>query len=159
MGFLGGYAGEEGFNSGTGFYLWNLATEIPPFAEMNVVVYLASALAALAALAAAIVFRRDRPDRAVAGAALLAAAFMVLLSPHYPWYFAWLVVFACLVPAVSLLWLTTAGFLLYLVPVGSHIVADSHRVAVETILYAPFTALALLDLYCRGTRLRGGVGR
>ena len=30
--------------------------------------------------------------------ALLAGLFMLFLSPHYPWYFAWLLVFATLLP-------------------------------------------------------------
>jgi len=42
---------------------------------------------------------------------------MVLVSPHYPWYFAWLIVFACFTRSLALLWLTTGCLLLYLVPV------------------------------------------
>jgi hypothetical protein len=72
---------------------------------------------------------------------------MVLVSPHYPWYFAWLIVFACLIRSVALLWLSTACLLLYLVPVESHIVRDAHRLAVETMIYAPFAALAVMDLW------------
>jgi hypothetical protein len=71
---------------------------------------------------------------------------MVLLSPHYPWYFAWLLVFACLAPLPSLLWLTAASLLLYLVPVGSQLVRDHHRVLVEGVMYGPFAALAAFDL-------------
>jgi hypothetical protein len=72
---------------------------------------------------------------------------VVLVSPHYPWYFAWLIVFACFVPSFALLWLTTACLLLYLVPVESHVARDAYRVAVESIIYGPFAALAVADLW------------
>jgi alpha-1,6-mannosyltransferase len=153
FGFLGGYAGEEGFDrSGAGFYLWNLATAILPLRQTSVLFYFAFAAALLAGLAVLTMLAKPFSDRAVCGAALLATGFTVLLSPHYPWYFTWLVPFACLLPWLSLLWLTLASFLLYLVPVGSHIVADSHRLVVETALYAPFAALAFYDLSRRRAR-------
>jgi alpha-1,6-mannosyltransferase len=159
LGFLGSYAGEEGFDrGGAGFYLWNLAAALPPLAGVGPVFYLAVAAALLAALAGSVIAGRQ-PDRDFVGAALLATALMVLLSPHYAWYFAWLVAFACLVPWRSLLWLTVASFLLYLVPVGSHIVVDSHRLAVESVLYAPFAALACRDFSRRRGRLLKGVDR
>ena len=70
----------------------------------------------LAALAARVAFRRAGSDADIDGAALLAAAFTVLLTPHYPWYFSWLVVFPCLVASPALVWLTATSFLLYLLP-------------------------------------------
>ncbi|HVB15267.1 MAG TPA: hypothetical protein VNF04_01915, partial [Stellaceae bacterium] len=84
-------------------------------------------------------------DDVALAAALLAAAFILLLSPHYPWYFAWLIVFACLVRSAALLWLTLASFLLYLVPVGSQLTWDRYRFAVESVLYVPFLVLAAHD--------------
>ena len=81
----------------------------------------------------------------LANAVLPLAGAPVLLSPHYPWYFAWLVVFACLLPCFSLLWLTIAVFLLYLVPVGSQLVRDSSRLIVESIIYLPFAVLAAIE--------------
>src|SRR5204862_2408317 len=65
----------------------------------------------------------------------------------YPWYFAWLIVFACFIRSVALLWLTTACLLLYLVPVGLHIVRDDYRLAVESMIYGPFAALAAIGLW------------
>jgi hypothetical protein len=82
---------------------------------------------------------------------------MVLLSPHYPWVYAWIVAFACLVPWLSPLWLTLASLLLYIIPVRAHIVVDSHRLAVETAIYPP---LAALDLErSRGSALLRPSGR
>jgi alpha-1,6-mannosyltransferase len=160
LGFLGGYAGEEGFDrGGAGFYLWDLAGAALPLAGIGAIFYIAGAAVLLLLLGAFVALAPPARDRAVAGAALLAAAFTLLLSPHYPWYFAWLVVFACLLPWISLLWLTGASFLLYLVPVGSHIVVDSLRLAVESVLYLPFAALALFDLSRARSRPPGAAER
>ena len=147
FGFLPGYLAEEGFTSGGGFYPWSVAKAFLPLGGVSDLVYLAAAACLLAGLALYVGSRRAGRD--VSGAALLAAAFIVLLSPHYPWYFAWLIVFACLTPSAALLWLTLASFLLYLVPVGSQLVRDHHRFLVESALYVPTLALAALDLWRR----------
>ena len=148
FGFLGGYAGEEGFDAGgTGFYLLGLLRQLPPFAGLSGPAYAVGAVVILVTLGAAIAFTRDTTRPPFAAAAVLATTFVVLASPHYPWYFAWLIVFACFVRSAALLWLTTVCLLLYLVPVESHIVRDAHRLAVESIIYGPFAALAVVDLW------------
>lgn len=153
LGFLPGYANEEGFASGgPGFYLWSLLQILPPFVSLPALVYVAAAAALLGALGFAVVFTRRAADADFTDAALLAGAFMFLLSPHYPWYFTWLIVFACFAPWLSILWLTNACFLLYLVPVGSQLVRSSHRLLVESVIYGPFAVLALGDLWRRRQR-------
>ncbi|HEX5454628.1 MAG TPA: glycosyltransferase 87 family protein [Stellaceae bacterium] len=151
FGFLPAYLGEEGFASGgTGFYLWAVARTMLPLGGISLLAYVGIAAALGGGLALWVARRRLDP---AAGAALIAGLFMLLLSPHYPWYFAWLVVFACLVPSAALLWLTLASFLLYLVPVGSQLVWDRPRLLVETALYLPFMMLAAADLLRRRRRL------
>lgn len=156
LGFLPGYAGEEGLTgTGRGFYLWDLLQRLPPLGGLPVVVYLAGAGAGLAGLALAVVWGSDERERDFAAAALLAGAFMLLLSPHYPWYFAWLVLFGCFAPYFSLLWLTNIVFLLYLVQVGSPLIQQGYRFLVDTIVYGPFAVLALVDLRRRRAGRRG----
>jgi alpha-1,6-mannosyltransferase len=156
FGFLPGYLAEEGFASGGGgFYLWGLVQTVLPPGAVPGFAYPIAAGFLLATLGVYIAVRRTGTDGDIVGAALLAGAFVVLLSPHYPWYFAWLIVFACLVPSASLLWLTLASFLLYLVPVGSQLVRDRHRFLIETAIYVPFLALAALDLWRRRAREQG----
>ena len=148
FGFLGGYAGEEGFDAGgTGFYLLGLLRQLPPLEGVGGRAYAVGVIAILVALGAAIVLIRDPVSSPFAAATLLATAFVVLVSPHYPWYFAWVIVFACFIRSLALLWLTTACLLLYLVPVESHIVRDAHRLVVESIIYGPFAGLAVMDLW------------
>ncbi|HEV2334370.1 MAG TPA: hypothetical protein VGS13_02620, partial [Stellaceae bacterium] len=158
FGFLGGYMAEEGFTAGgAGFYPWSVAKAVLPLGALPDIAYLATAGCVLAGLAVYLAARPAGADgevagREVYGAALLAAAAVFLISPHYPWYFVWLIVFACLVPAASLVWLTLASFLLYLVPVGSTLVRDRHRFLVESAIYVPFLALAAIDLWRRHHR-------
>ena len=148
LGFLPGHMAEEGFSGGgAGFYLWSLAKALLPIGNPPASLYIATAAAVMLALGALIVFRRRGSEFGLRGAALLAGAFVLLLSPHYPWYFAWLLVFACLLSSVSLLWLTATSFLLYLVPVGAQLVADSNRLIVESIIYVPFMALAAIEIW------------
>jgi alpha-1,6-mannosyltransferase len=148
LGFLPGHMAEEGFNSGgAGFYLWSLVKSLLPIGNPPALLYIAIAAAVMLALGAFVAFRRGVPEFDLCGAALLAGGFVLLLSPHYPWYFAWLVVFACLLSSVSLLWLTLASFLLYLVPVGAQLVADRNRLVTESIIYVPFIVLAAIELW------------
>jgi alpha-1,6-mannosyltransferase len=138
---------EEGFAGGAGFYLWSLVKLVPGLADLPDAIYLGATVVILAALAAGLTFRRGGFDGSAHGAALIAGIVMLLWSPHYAWYFAWLVVFACLVPSAALLWLTLASFLLYLVPVGSQLVRDPYRLFVESVLYLPFIVLAATELW------------
>ena len=147
LGFLPHYLAEEGFTAGggAGFYLWSAAKAVLPLGGVSDTAYMAGAAILMLGLAAGVAFERIADDDVALAAALLAAAFILLLSPHYPWYFAWLIVFACLVRSAALLWLTLASFLLYLVPVGSQLTWDRYRFAVESVLYVPFLVLAAHD--------------
>jgi len=123
LGYLPGYATEEGLATGSGFFLlrvWAAMHPLPPGAER---VYLVVCVAVLAGLAGWIAFGRALPtepgSRAVAigrGACLLAFATTIALSPHYPWYLAWLALFACLGRGWSAIYLPATGSLLYLDP-------------------------------------------
>jgi alpha-1,6-mannosyltransferase len=148
LGFLPAYVGEEGFDGGgTGFYLLALLRELPALADLSGRAYAAATATMLLALGAAVLFGRATRHSPFLAAAVLATAFMVAVSPHYPWYFSWLIVFACFVRSLALLWLTIACLLLYLVPVGSLIARDEYRLLIESALYGPFAALAVIDLW------------
>ena len=144
-GFLGAYSGEEGLADGRGIWilagLWHLDLHSP--VVVRGFLLLATLFLGLLALAAGLVRREDTPagDIAALGAragCLVAAAFLVL-SPHYPWYFPWLGLFAVLAPARSVLWLSVAPLALYLDPFGEFFVWPS-------AVYVPGLLLALVDL-------------
>ncbi len=150
LGFLPGYAREEGFTAnGAGFFLWDVLQTFPPLTGLPTLFYIAGAATIFTALAAAIAFAREPRTDHLAGATLLASTFMFLLSPHYPWYFAWLIIFVCFAPYLSLLWLTNATLLLYLVQVGSPLARQGYRLPIEAAIYVPFTVLAMVDIWRR----------
>jgi alpha-1,6-mannosyltransferase len=152
FGFLPGYAAQEGFAAnGDGFYLLGLLRDVPPFATLSAQAYTIGALATLAALSTAFMLARDTARSPFAAASVLATAFVIAVSPHYPWYFAWLIVFACFVRSYALLWLTNACLLLYLIP-GYVFVQSEQRLAIESAIYGPFAALALVDIWYHSRR-------
>ena len=148
LGFLPGYAREEGLESGSGFFLWHLLkSAVPPVDALGVLAYLALAAAIMVALALGILLRDRSADRFIASAMTLAVAAMILFSPHYPWYFAWILPFLCFLPRLSVLYLTAAAPLLYLVPGGPD--PTGARMIVEAAIYGPFTALLGIELLRR----------
>ena len=143
LGFLPGYLHEEGLQNGTGFFLWNVARNVAPLEHLGPALYLALAAAALLLLAVRSLF--TSAGRFLASAMTLAVAAMVLLSPHYPWYFAWIVPFICFIPRPSVLYLTVACPLLYFVPGGPD--PAGARMPFEWAIYGPFAALVIFELW------------
>ena len=88
FGYLWGYIEEEGLASGRGFNLLWLMERFTGYLPGAVRVYAAIAALAMIGLAIAVAFRRDRSaETAVASLGWLLVVFLVLASPHYPWYF------------------------------------------------------------------------
>ena len=143
LGFLPGYLQEEGLQSGAGFFLWNLLRSVPLLEHAGSALYLAMAAAALLALAVHSVVTAE--GRYLASALTLAVATMVLVSPHYPWYFTWIVPLICFTPRPSALYLTLACPLLYFVPGGPD--PEGARMAFEWAIYGPFAVLVAFELW------------
>jgi len=102
LGFLPGYAAEEGIDRGNGFWLLAGIGKLLPVGGLAATIYEALAAAALLALAAriALVQGVDADPRAeivrlCGNAAILAAETTIALSPHYAWYYAWLALPCC----------------------------------------------------------------
>jgi alpha-1,6-mannosyltransferase len=114
LGYLWGYIEEEGLASGRGFnLLWLLerfAGPVPGALHM----YVAIAGVILAGTALAVAFRRDRrAETSVACLSWLLIVFLILASPHFPWYFLALVPVLALNPSGTGWVLTLASPLLY----------------------------------------------
>ncbi len=132
FGFLGGYAGEE-WEDGRGLYIVALLKELG-FGAATPPVFLALAVLTLSALAWRTGFRADPRTPDLRGAFNIAVACTVLFTPHYAWYFLWLVPFLCFFPRPSVFWLTLSAPLLYLT-------AWPPTVAGFSIQYVPFAIL------------------
>lgn len=153
LGFLPAYTQEEGLQSGAQFYLLSLARQGLGEANVPNAVYLIFAFLALASIALWTVWKRERnEDGYIARALVMAITFVVLLSPRYAWYFAWLVPFICLLPLPPLFYLTTACLVLYKLwhPAGS-----GQLLLLDTIIYLPFALIVLIAFSRRFAR--GGV--
>ena len=151
FGFLGGYGSEEGYDSGEGFWLLAGLARLAAMPAWAAIAYEAAAVGILAAAAAWFAFRRPTPgcrtcpagpDDPVAichAAGILMALLMFAVSPHYPWYFAWLALPCVLAPTPAVLWMATAPILLYLDTFGDRFVWPS-------VVYVPAIALACVGL-------------
>jgi alpha-1,6-mannosyltransferase len=138
FGFLRGYGSEEGYDSGDGFWLLAGVSRLMSLPALAVVLYEVAVVVILAGCAAWFAFVR-RPDGAVAvcaAAGVMMALLTFAISPHYPWYFAWLAVPCVLAPSPAMLWLATAPILLYLDTFGDRFVWPS-------VVYLPAIGLAL----------------
>ncbi len=114
IGYLPGYLDEEGLTSGRGIgALWLLEQVTGPVPGAAVA-YMAAVALILGALAIAVAFRKDRSEQtAIACLRWLLVVFLVLVSPHYPWYFLVLVPFLALSPSATAWVLTLGCTLLY----------------------------------------------
>ena len=142
LGFLPRYGVEEGLAGGSG--IWALAglDLIAPLPAQAVILYGALVAALFIALTLSIL-RRPAPANDTQAlchdTALLAAAAMVAISPHYHWYFAWLALPAVVAPTRALLWLATVPLLLILGPI------PGDQFLWRALVYAPALLLALAD--------------
>jgi alpha-1,6-mannosyltransferase len=138
LGYLPGCASEEGLVAGDGVFILSLLRQAglaPLAAKLG---FSAIALAVVGTLTIR-ALSRDRDARAMlALAAGLATATIVLISPHYPWYFCWLVAFIPFLPRLSLIYLTSSVFYLY-------ITENPASIWTGLVIYGPFLALLALE--------------
>ena len=146
LGYLPGYAAEEGLDSGSGFFVLRalaLFGRLPAWVSKA---YLAAGACLLLALAGYFMLKRPLPiepgPRILAigrAGAVLSAATTIVLSPHYPWYVGWLSMFGCFASYRSVLYLSASGVLLYLDPY--------HReTIIPWLIYGPCFVFVALDL-------------
>lgn len=139
LGFLPAYVKEEGLISGERFYPWKLIQKMWAAPWFDGVVYLTLLLLLLIAIAAWMVLREQREGaRFLAHATVLATLGTILYSPHYAWYFAWLLPLLVFIPYLPLLYLTFAAFVLYQNRVGE---TPESVFFANTWLYLPFAVL------------------
>ena len=126
---------------------------------MSPAAYVALALLAMLALTAWLVFRPGTRNDWLKNALLLVMVLYVLVSPHYPWYFAWPLLLLTTVPYLPMLFLTVASFILYETSLGE---TAAMLFRLNTLLYIPFGLLVLAHVMARRLRMRAnystGVG-
>ena len=153
FGFLAGYVAEEELSSGGGFRYLAMLQRITGTIPGAAAIYVAVMAAILIALAVKAGFRGDRSiTAAVRWLGVLLIAFLLLLTPHYPWYYLALVPYLALGRWLTPWVLTTTSFILYNVIDNDRVPSFDTR---EMILHVLALAALVYDVW--GARLRSAV--
>ncbi len=147
LGFLPGYAAERGMVSGDQFFLLVAARQLFN-AHIPTSVYLVLAVAVLGTLSLWVMKKNQQGSDIgyLRNALLIASVFMVLLAPHFSWYFAWLIPFLCLIPSIPVFYLTVSSFLLYLTWINDN---PDRVLMLKIFIFAPFLILGLIVIWLR----------
>ncbi len=148
LGSLPGYASERGLISGEQFFLLTVARRLVHPA-LPTSAYLLFTVAVLGALSWWLLKNSQQHDDLgyLRNSLLISSIFMLLLTPHFSWYFCWLIVFLCFVPSLPVFYLTLASFLLYLTWLGD---APDRVLLLKTLIFAPFLVLGAIQFWwCR----------
>jgi alpha-1,6-mannosyltransferase len=94
--------------------------------------------------------QRNDDIRFLQNGLMIASVFMVLVAPHFAWYFTWLIPFLCFIPSIPVFYLTLASFLLYLTWLND---TPNRVLLLKTLIFAPFLILALSVIWLRRKRL------
>jgi alpha-1,6-mannosyltransferase len=150
LGFLPGYANERGMVSGDQFFLLTVARKLLN-AHLPTSAYLVFVIAVLGMLSLWMMHDQRNDDiRFLQNGLMIASVFMVLVAPHFAWYFTWLIPFLCFIPSIPVFYLTLASFLLYLTWLND---TPNRVLLLKTLIFAPFLILALSVIWLRRKRL------
>ncbi len=147
LGFLPTYFAEEKLASGSGFWALDLLGRAVP---VPVAAYLAVAATVMAGLAIGALRRPADPVSGMPWATALGTAAVLFASPHYAWYFVWLVALLCVAPWWPAFWPPLTAVLLYWDPQ-----ADNIPIWVGFTIYGGFAILAGIDIARRSVGSRG----
>ena len=157
FGFLGGYMKEEGIDSGTRFYLLDLTKHVFRLQHDPVALFYIFGSLLFAGL---VIWcwrtsnQTSEADKDVSRgrnllpqSLCLALAMMLLFSPHYAWYVAWLIPFLVLVPALPVFTYVCGLFYLCVTPYGAG--TQQAQYAMNSILYSLVALAAVLEFLLR----------
>lgn len=152
--FLFGDAPERGVEGGQQFFLLTLVRKLPFAANTSTTVFVIIAALICAALSIWMIAKRN--DWFVINSLIIASVFVVLVAPHFPWYFAWLVPFLCVVPNPAAIYLTLGSFLMYLTWLGD---APDRLMKIKAGIYVPTIVIFLVTLWIQQRRQGHSRGR
>ena len=113
--------------------------------------YVVFALVLLTVISVWLMRNQERDELGyVRSALIIASVFMLLLTPHFAWYFAWLIPFLCFIPSAPVLYLTLSSFLLYLTWIYW---AESQVLKIKAAMFIPFLLLVAVTGWWRRRRV------
>lgn len=168
FGFLGGYAKEEGLQTGARYFLLEQAQRLPGLHHLPIAAFYLFCALVFGTITlwsyrtcnpSSVPLRlANSPERTgcfLPPAFALAAALMFLFSPHYAWYIAWLIPFFCLVPSLPMATYLSAffyGYTTYLADPGPKMFLLNQRLYAATLLaFVIHGALRRWSLYRTNT--------
>jgi hypothetical protein len=137
LGFLPGYASERGMVNGEQFFLLTVARRLFSVPSS---IYVVFAIVVLGLLSVWLMRDRQSDEHYLRNSLIVASVFMVLLTPHFSWYFVWLIPFLCFTPSIAVFYLTLASFLLYLTWLGD---SPDRVLVLKALIFVPFLILNL----------------
>ena len=144
LGFLPAYTTEEGLAQGSGFWLLAVLGRVVRLPHAASAVYVGLCALGLGTAALWMGFRQRVGTGGAAlrlvgsNAAILVAGTMLAMTPHYPWYYPWMALFACLAPWRSVVFLSCAAVVLYCDPYHETLLFPS-------VVFVPTLILAAVD--------------
>lgn len=141
LGFLSAYTGEEGYDTGIGYWLVAGLSHVVALPASAGRTYAVCAGLGFCALALWIARGRVRDEKAdvimlCRDAAILAAVATFAANPHYAWYYAWLALPCVVAPIPAVIWLSSASVLFYVDPFNDRFIWPA-------LVFVPTLALAL----------------
>jgi hypothetical protein len=112
FGYLSGYAAEEGLGTGARYFLLAFANRTLRVA-IPTAAYIVLCGIVMGAICLWSVRRAAEPRAFVFSALVIATALNLLYSPHYPWYFLWLLPYLAIVPWRPAFYLVAAATYLF----------------------------------------------
>jgi hypothetical protein len=166
FGFLGGYAKEEGIDSGTRFFALDYVHSLNGLQDVPEVAFYGFAAVVLGALSwwgwkvaavqrfgaadgfashpSAMKPREDGAPGFVIVAMLLGLALMLLFSPHYPWYIVWLIPFFALTRSLTLMTYLMMFFYMFTTALADG--GAAHMFVLNRVLYGAVLGACLLEM-------------
>ncbi len=142
--FLFGNAPERGIEGGKDFFLLTAVRRLPLGFHVPTAAFVIFAVLVGAVLSAWMIARRN--ENYIANPLIIGSVFVILVSPHFPWYFAWLIPFLCLIPDPSVIYLTLASFVMYLTWLGD---APNQVLKMKAVIYVPTLVLCAFMVWWR----------
>ena len=141
LGSLPGYASERGIYSGEQFFLLTIARRLLS-APVPTWAYLIFVVGVLGGLSLWLMLNQPKDDiRYLRNGLMIASLLLVLMAPHFSWYFTWLILFLCFVPSIAVFYLTLASFLLYLTWLGD---SPDRVLMLKMLIFGPTLILVLV---------------
>jgi hypothetical protein len=149
LGFLFGYARERGMESGEQFFLLSAIRRVSLGFHIPTVAFIVFAVVILVGVAVWMMRQQLRDENYIANALIMASTFTVLVAPHFPWYFAWLIPFLCFIPSVPIFYQTLSSFLLYLTWLYW---TDTQVFKIKALMFVPFFFMLAMTVLLRHRR-------